>query len=317
MKKIRSLAIASLFVLSVAAAHATTFTENFTNDPSADGWQVFGDTNLFQWDSTNKNLNVTWDSSQPNAYFYHPLGATYTQADGFCVLFDLQLNDANAAGFGNELAAGLLHFSDATNSGFMRSSGTLPNVCEFDYFAPDEAGDPASDDATLVDANANFYFAFDNLTLNPGVTYHVVLIHQPGATGISGRIFTNGQAMTSLPFTFADFPATNDTGAFQVDTLAVSSYADDGFGDSLLAHGTMSRFAFASPLPVGLINTPAAGQVQFTSDTNWLYTLEQTADFQTWTAAAPATFGNGTNLILQDTNPPADKTFYRVRADLP
>ena len=84
----------------------------------------------------------------------------------------------------------------------------------------------------------------------------------------------------------------------------------------LLAHGTVGNLAFASPLPVGMVNVLAAGQVQFTSDTNWLYTLEQSADFQTWTAAAPASFGNGTNLLLQATNAPA-AAFYRVRADLP
>jgi hypothetical protein len=65
------------------------------------------------------------------------------------------------------------------------------------------------------------------------------------------------------------------------------------------------------------IKTLAADSVQFTSDTNWLYTLEQSADFQTWTPAAPAIFGSGTNLILQATNPPSAKAFYRVRAELP
>ena len=39
MKRIRSLAIAGLFVLS--AAHATTITENFTGNPLQNGWQVF------------------------------------------------------------------------------------------------------------------------------------------------------------------------------------------------------------------------------------------------------------------------------------
>ena len=37
----------------------------------------------------------------------------------------------------------------------------------------------------------------------------------------------------------------------------------------------MDNLAFASPLPVDLIKHAAAGQIQFTSDTNWLYTLEQ------------------------------------------
>ena len=123
--------------------------------------------------------------------------------------------------------------------------------------------------------------------------------------------------MTSLPIVYAGYP-TNDSGAFQLDTLAISSYADDGSGDSILAHGTVANLAVASPLPVGMVNAIAAGEVQFVSDTNWLYTLEQTADFQSWSAAAPPLAGNGTNLLLQATNLlPVAHSFYHVRADLP
>jgi hypothetical protein len=313
MKKIRSLAVVSLFVAS--AAQAMLVREKFAADPALDGWQVFGDTNLFAWDSTNHALDVTWDSTQADSYFYRPLGATFTKADGFCVLFDLQLTDAVAYNSGAELAVGLLHFSDATNADFSRAYGTSPNLLEFDYFPAYVYSGmpyPASIDATFLDASANFYFAYDNVTLNPGVTYHVVLIHQAGAETISGEVFTNGQLVSALP-NFYD----GGLGDFQLDTLSINNYSDDGFGDSILAHGSVNNLAFASPLPVSLIQTAVAGQIQFASDTNWLYTLEQTADFQTWTAAAPAIFGNGTNLILQATNLPADESFYRVRADLP
>ncbi len=234
--------------------------------------------------------------------------------DSFCVQFDLQLNDAIAAGYGNELAIGLLHYSDAISPDFNRANGPL-NLFEFDYFPPDDYGDPASLDATLKDAQpgfAGFCFAYDNLPLSPGVTYRVVLIHRVGEPGISGTVYTNGQILTSLP---KGYPG--DVVNFQLDTLAISSYTDDGYGDSVLAHGTVTKLAVASPLPVDQISTVAAGQIQLTSDTNWLYMLEQSDDFKTWTPAAPASLGNGTNLVLQATNPPAEKSFYRVRADLP
>lgn len=314
MKKTIAIALVSLSVASIAFGE-TIINEKFSSDPAQNGWQIFGDTNLFAWDSTNKVLDVTWDSTQPNSYYYHPLGATFTQADSFCVVIDLQLNDAVAPGYGSELGIGLLNFSDSTNSNYLRTWGTLPNVFEFDYFPPDDYGDPASEDASFVDAEANFYFPYDNLNLNPGTAYHILLLHPANMATITGEIFTNGQRMTSLPFVYSDVP-TNDSGAFQIDTLSISSYAGNGYGD-ILAHGSVSKVAFASPLPISLIQAPAAGQVQFASDTNWLYTLEQTADFQSWPAAAPAVFGNGTNLILQATNLPADKSFYRVRADLP
>lgn len=313
MKKFRLLALASVFV--VTTVHASLVREKFTTDPALDGWQAFGDTNLFQWDSTNHVLDVTWDSTQTNSYYYHALGRTYTMADSFYVQFDLQLNDATAYNSGMELAIGLLHFSDATDPGFSRADGTSPNVCEFDYFPAyvyDGQPYPASVDATLIDATGlDYYFAYDNLTMNPGVTYRVQLIHLAGAETISGEIFTNGQIVSSLSSAYGA------GGDFQLDTLSITSYSDDGFGDSILAHGTVGNLAFASPLPVGLIQTPSPGQVQFASDTNWLYTLEQSADFQTWTAAAPPLPGNGTNLLLQATNLPADQSFYRVLANLP
>src|SRR5438046_2844728 len=92
MKKIRSLAWAGLFVLSITS-RAETITENFSADPLQNGWQIFGDTNLFNWDPTNQNLAVTWDSTQPNSYFYKPLGTTLTRNDDFSIAFDLRLSD--------------------------------------------------------------------------------------------------------------------------------------------------------------------------------------------------------------------------------
>ena len=308
--KIRSLALASLFALSVA--HATLVQEKFTANPALAAWQVFGDTNLFQWDSANQNLAVTWDSSKTNSYFHHPLGGTFTKADSFCVLFDLKLTNVVAAGY-FELAVGLCNLTNSTSAAFSRANGTSPNLVEFDYFPP--ASYQPSIDATLIDADANFYFAYDDSQpLANGVTYRIVLIHRAGEASLSGTVYTNGQVFTSLPITLA-YGANN----FSVDTLAISSYTtlDDFYGDSLLAQGTVDNLAFASPLPIGAVKTLAVGQVQFISDTNWLYFLEQSADLKTWTPAAPVSIGNGTNLVLQATNLPTSQSFYRVRADLP
>jgi len=57
--------------------------------------------------------------------------------------------------------------------------------------------------------------------------------------------------------------------------------------------------------------------VQFASRNNWFYTLERTADFQSWSPASASTPGNGGTLFLQDTNTPSDNAFYRVRANRP
>ena len=223
----------------------------------------------------------------------------------------MQLNDTVASGFGNEVAIGLLHLSDATNADFNRANGPSPNLLEFDYFPEfffDGAPIPASVNATLLDSQPFFsglYEIFDNLTLEPGVTYHIVLIHRAGQETITGTVYTNGVVLSTLPLGFGN----GTVGAFQLDALSVSCFTDDGFGDSVLAHGTVDNLAVASPPPVDSINTPAPGEVQFTSDTNWLYTLEQSSDLQNWSPAAPAVFGNGTNLFLQATNPPPTNRF--------
>ena len=132
MKKMfATLAIASLSVLS--AVRAATITENFTNNPSQDGWQIFGNTNQFQWDSTNQNLDITWDSTKSNSYFYHPLGTTLTRNDDFSIAFDLRLNDIAS---GNEpgktgpmqLGFGFLNFTNATSTNFHHRTPAARNI---------------------------------------------------------------------------------------------------------------------------------------------------------------------------------------------
>ncbi|MGA2247686.1 MAG: hypothetical protein ABSH48_22090 [Verrucomicrobiota bacterium] len=312
MTKFRLFLVAGL--LAAATVHATLIYEPFTNDPALDGWQAYGDTNLFQWNATNQVLEVTWDSTQVNSYYYLPLDRTYTKADGFCLQFDLNLADSVAVGY-FELAVGLCNFSEASSTNFSRANGVSPDLCEFDYFPIGMASYGPSIDATLVDSNDNFYFCYDDTQpLNNDVTYHVVLIHPAGAPTISATVFTNGVPMTTLPKVY---PGGADD--FQLDTMAVLNYTttDDPYGDLLLAHGSVGNLAFASPLPVGQAQTTGPAQVQFLSDTNWVYTLEETTNFQSWTAAAIVMPGNGTNLVLQATNPVAGAAFYRVRADLP
>jgi len=58
-------------------------------------------------------------------------------------------------------------------------------------------------------------------------------------------------------------------------------------------------------------------QAQFLSCTNWLYSLERSPDLQSWTIVTNGIPGNGTNLVATDPVPPADKSFYRIRADQP
>jgi hypothetical protein len=307
-------------LVAASVCGAATIIEDFSTDPLQNGWQIFGDTNLFQWDSTNQNLDVTWDSSQTNSYFYKPLGTILTKSDDFSLSFDLQLNDIAWSG-SPELSVGLFHFSDATNAVFSRPVANTPNLFEFDYFPDNGIGQPAIV-ATLTDTNVNsahkkdFYFAYDNQPLDNGIVYHVVLTHAAGQPTIGGEVSVTGQLYTALPKVFAG-PITN----FLIDTISISSYQNSG--SSILAHGTVDNIVVTLPPPPIQQLTAAfsndAWEAQFISESNWLYTLQRSADLQSWSDVPASTSipGNGTNLFLPDSNPPPDRSFYRVRADRP
>ena len=136
-----------LFLAGMVAAslsEAVTLTENFSSNPLADGWQIFGDTNLFQWDSLNQDLQVTWDSSQPNSDFYHPLGTILSRDDDFELSFDLTLLDETIGTtpgqpYTFEIAVGFLNLVSATRTNFYRGSGVNAaygpvNLVEFNFF---------------------------------------------------------------------------------------------------------------------------------------------------------------------------------------
>jgi hypothetical protein len=313
-----SVRLLTLLAAAVGAAqlHAETLVTRFTTDPLADGWQAYGNTSLFSWNSTNENLEVNWDSSQPNSYFYHPLGRTLTRADGFLITFKLNLTGVPLMG-DFQLALGLVNFSDATSPNFFRGTGLdSPNLAEFDYFVGYYEGNPSTwISAGMTDANTTFSFGSEpnGTPMELGTTYEVILIHRSGSDAISGQVFTNGQIFVTIPLSTPWGSFTD----FQLDTLAVASYSDaNGYG-SIRAYGTVDNFAVASPLPIEGVSMTAPGQVAFTSDAQWVYTLEGSTNLVDWSAVAPAVPGNDAPLTLQDTNAPGDAVFYRVQAALP
>ena len=340
MKKISlvPLALAGLFVLSAVRSGATTITEDFSADPVENGWQIFGDTNLFQWDSTNHNLAVTWDSTQPNSYFYHPLGTTLTRHDDFSIEFDLRLNDiASGAELGKtgsmQLGFGFLNFTNSTSANFMRGAyGSASDVAEFDYYPHGYYTDPFYDSpaATVPSfisddgydyAPADVSVFDDELPTNQLI--HVTLTYTASNQAAVVSVTTNGVSTGELPPLVLNgdngFADAGDN--FLVDTFSVSSYSSDGdYFDSVLAHGSVANIVVTLPPPAQNLSgafSNGVWQVQFADRAGWLYTLECTTNFLSWTPASIPTGGNGTNLFLQDTNPPSDKVFYRIRADRP
>jgi hypothetical protein len=320
--------IGLLFLWGLVAASncgAATFQENFASDPQADGWKIFGNTNLFQWDATNQDLEVTWDSSQSNSYFYHSLGTIVAKPDDFSLAFDLQLSDITigvnpAKPDTFELVVGFINLVSATSTNLERGTGINPaqgarNVGEFDYF-PD-SGYGATISPTLISSNNQFATTFAHpFALDPGALFHVMMTYTASNQTLQTVVTRNGSLFVStnvvLSMSFTDF---------RFDQVAVCSYSDAGADGSLHANGTVDNLAVTVPPPPvqNLAGTFTNGiwQVQFLCPSNWLYTLQRTTDFQSWTNISSTTPGSATNLLLQDVNPPGDNAFYRISAQRP
>lgn len=338
MKKSCLLACAAVSFFSIA--HSTTITEDFSNNPLLDGWEIFGDTNLFHWDSTNHVVDVTWDSSKTNSYFYHPLGTTLTRNDDFSIAFDLRLRDiASGLEPGKtgplELGFGFLNFTNAASTNFMRGAyGSAPDVAEFDYYTSgyyDYSGIIYDSPATATPAFISGVDSYDYAPVDLSVYenelptnrwIHVALTYTASNQTAVLTLTTNGVPVGNSPdLVLNSANGFSDSNDFRVDTFSVSSYSSVGDDyDSVLAHGSVANIVVTLPPPMqNLVGGFSNGvwRVQFTDHTNWLYTLERTTNFASWTNVSASISGNGTSLLLQDVNPPGDKAFYRITAQRP
>ena len=319
----------ALWLASALFCHAAMVTEDFSRDPVAHGWRIFGDTNLFVWNATNHDLNVTWDSSGSNGYFYLPLGTILNRSDDFSLALDLQLTDV-AVGVSSskpstfELALGFLNTTQATNTNFFRgNSFDSPNLVEFDFFPGGEFAPTVWPSLWSTNSSLNYNGSGDYtiIDLPLGLLMRITMSYAASNRTLTTSITTNGTPIgavhdVSLSPSFTDF---------RVTAFAVESYSDAGqdprYGGSLLAHGSVGNIVLTfPPPPVENLSGKFAHQkweATFISFTNWFYTLERTADFQLWTAVSATTPGNGVALTLPDANPPPARAYYRVRAERP
>lgn len=314
---------AALLVVAgwAAAVSAAGFTEDFASEPFARGWATFGNAQLFRWDSTGQNLQVTWDSSSTNSYFYHPLGPVLGKHDDVQLSFDLQIEQIGVGvnpdkPFTFELAVGLINVRDATGPGFLRGTGNQsPNLLEFDYF-PD-SGFGATVSPVIVSSNNQFVPAFTApLELSAGGVYHIQMQYTAASHTLATTIQRDGETLGPVK-QVALGPAFTD---YQVDAISVSSYSDEGAGGSMLATGSIDNLAvrFPDPLTVELRGVLVDGimHAAFTGSSNWLFTLERTDDWKEWQPVAGPVSGAG-ELVLQDETrtAPDGGAFYRVRAE--
>lgn len=321
----------TLLELALAAApgYAATFQADFATDPLAHGWQVFGDTNLFQWNVTNQNVAITWDSSQGNSCFQMPLGTIVTRDDDFSFALDLRLDDVSAgidpgkpSTF--ELAFGLQNSVSAEKTNFFRGNArNAPNLAEFDFFPDTGYGPTVWPAAWSTNSAPNYNGPSDYtiLDLPLGVVMRVSVDYSASAGVLTTTIATNGTPLASVH----PVPLSPGFTDFRLGTFALESYSDAGqsgpLPGSILAHGAVDNVVItAPPPPVAEVSgafTNGSWQLEFLSRIHWLYTLERTTDFQSWLAVSATVDGSGTNLVLQDSQPPVASACYRVRAERP
>jgi hypothetical protein len=336
------LSVLALAGLSVACASgAATIVEDFTANPLTNGWQIFGDTSLFRWNSANQNLEVTWDSTHSNSFFYRPLGLTLTRYDDFTLEFDLRLSsiDSNVEPGKTgplQISLGLLNLAEATSTNFMRGAyGSAPDVAEFYYYTSgyyDYGGviypSPASTVPSFIPGTDSYHYApvyvsvyETELPINQ--TVHIRMVYTSSTQSASLAVTTNGVPLSQLaPLVLGD-PSNSQfvpTDTFRVDTFSISSYSSVGDPfDSVLARGTVDNLVVTAQLqPItqftGRLDTNGVWVAQFYAHSNWLYTLERAADVHAWAPASATAAGADGLMTLQDTNAPTTRAFYRVQA---
>jgi hypothetical protein len=314
-----ALAVSALGASSDSVVIATSFDKN----PLTNGWKVYGNSELFVWDSANQALNVTWDSSNPNSYFYFPLRTVLTRHDSFSMQFDWTLTDVSGS---FEVSLGFINIASATGPNFLRGTGSdSPNLVEFSYLPPNvfEMWDGylmptvAATNNWNTSYNSPISSGYAPINLPVNTPMRVVFDYSGTSSTVHCQVTSGATSILSTSFTldagFSDF---------RCDAFAVDCYSDrNGYGLPVLAHGVITNITLTvPPAPVdGIKAIVSNGQwtVQFNSQTNWIYTLERSSDLTNWTATTSTLSGTGAACELRDVNPPAGAQFYRVNAHRP
>ncbi len=318
--------VCALLFLSTVRVNAVTISETFSSNATNGSWRVFGNTNLFQWNPTNQNLEVTWDSSKVNSYFYCPLGTIVARDDDFSVSFDIRLQNA-ASGttpgkpYDMPLAIGFMNFGNATNANYSRGSGVnstygVKSLVEFDYFPAFSIYEPTLSQVIVSTNNSSWLYNHDNLQeMTAGDLFHIAMSYSSATRKLTTVVTRNG-----TQYGATQFISVTSTIDFRCDTFSISSYSDQNSAGSIYAQGTIDNIAITvPPSPVQNLRgyfTNAQWSAEFNSNTNWTYLLERAGNFQNWTETSAKTNGTGSKIILADTNAPGATTpqFYRVKA---
>ena len=315
-------------MVALVRATGATFTESFATEPTA--WRIWNP-GAFGWDAEAQNLAVTWDSRETNAFFYYKLPTTVMRSDDFQVEFTLRLDDLTLGIDPTKnstfpICIGFLNLHEAMRTNYFRGSGVnattgARSIAEFSYFA--DSGFGATVGTEMVSTNNQFAYSHTfPVELAIGQTYRVKMSFEAATQVLSTEILHNGEPYGEPPNnTIHPLNYTSNFGDFEIDAFSITTYSGAGqspqYAGSVLAHGMVDDVVITWPdPPIKTIQGFREGNkwvVRFGPMGSWIYSLERTADFQTWTEVAS---GTGVSELADD-NPPAEQSFYRVSARRP
>lgn len=273
---------------------AVTWLEDFTTDPALRGWRTHGDISLHAWNPDLKRLDVTWDSTRTNTFFYRPLRTVLAREDRFRLGFELGVEEfqPSAAAGTFQLAVGLIRMRDAFRTNSFRGAGINPaygprNLFEFDYFPANRSITPTFS-AVIVGTN-NLRWAMANvfpLELTTGDRFRVELTHDPAEGSVAIAVWRNGE-----PYGNGTTTLTSGFGDFRFDTVSITSYSGDhqpaNYGGQILARGWVDGVELeypANPVPEPRLERSPGGEPTLACDERqgWVPDLEESTDLRDW-----------------------------------
>lgn len=308
-----------------------TALESFESDPLARGWRIGGERALFAWNPGQQSVDITWDSSKSNSFFYLPIGTVLTRADDFRLTFSLRMKDIRLGTTPGKpaefpIAVGLINRQTITSPSSYRGSGVstaygMKNIAEWNFFPDAGFGDTWA--TTVISTNNVFAYAHTfPLALDTGVTYRITIAYDAITRTMRTTGLRNGQSIGVL-----ENVSLIGTPDFRLDALSITSYSDAVqtgppiYHGSIIAHGSIDEIEWTIPPPpteaLSLRLSASGIFAEFSTKTNWLYVLERSNNLLEWQAASLPIMGGAGRAVVQDTNQQAPNAFYRVRAERP
>jgi hypothetical protein len=298
-------------------------------------WSVRGSTNFSRLLPENQGVEIVWDSSRTNSFFYFPLGITLRRGDDFTLSFvfkltELQIGSTPGKPYTFQIAAGLINLTNAFDPSMFRGSGInsdhgARNLVEFNYF-PD-SGFGATVAPTIVTRDNQILFSDNHpLELELNRYYKFEMSFTGADQKLRSRLWQgeiDSALFNAAPIQLRDLTLTENFSDFALDAISIHSYSDEGqmfpFAGSIQAKGALSQMeliVFNRPR-VWMFITSGALSLQFETSVNWQYHPEWTSDFSDWKTLSGPFVGNGGMATIPISAKEGEKRFFRLRSERP